>query len=175
MSAKVGTPTLSSPPPANLAFPAVVLKLLAENIRMKSLFSNPVVINTKNLDIIDLAERCELLADILIDSENPAECKVLCQHLYAHLEALKENLDKPLPAARIEQLSVNHPSEFPASQEFADSDDLCDYSQAITRVLISHTQPLATTQLLSGLLMRLVNTLVDDLKTPRFLCQSMVV
>ena len=138
-------------------------------MNMNPLFPSPIVINTKNLDIIDLAERCELLVDILIDSENPTECAVLCQHLYAHLDAVKDNLDKPLPASRIEQLSVNDPSEFPQSQSFADSDDLCDYSQAITRVLLCHRLPLATTQVLSGLLMRLVNTLVDDLKTPRFL------
>lgn len=138
-------------------------------MNMNLLFPAPVAINTKNLDIIDLAERCELLADILIDSETPAECKVLCQHLYAHLDALKENLDKPLSTARIEQLSVNHPSEFPASQVFADSDDLCDYSQALTHVLICHALSRQTSQLISGLLMRLVNTLVDDLKTPRFL------
>lgn len=138
-------------------------------MNMNSLFHAPVVINTKNLDVIDLAERCELLTDILIDSENPAECAVLFQYLYAYLDALKDNLDKPLPKSRIEQLSVNDPSEFPESQSFADSDDLCDYSQAITRIMLCHTLPLATTQILSGLLMRLVNTLVDDLKTPRFL------
>ncbi|HKM97894.1 MAG TPA: hypothetical protein VJY99_14540 [Buttiauxella sp.] len=136
---------------------------------MNPLFPHQVIINTKNLDIIDLAERCELLTDILIDSENPAECAALCNYVYAHIEAIKENLDKPLSAERIEQLSVNDPSEFPEPVIFADSDDLCDYSQAITRILLCHTLPLATTQVLSGLLMRLMNTLVDDLKKPRFL------
>ena len=138
-------------------------------MNVNTLLPIPVAINIHNLDVIDLAERCELLADILIDSESPTECAVLCNHLHAHLEALKENLDRPLPASRIEQLSVDHPSEFPPSREFADSDDLCDYSQALARVLSCHALPRQTAQQLSGLLMRLVNTLVDDLKTPRFL------
>lgn len=136
---------------------------------MNNFFSIQVSIKTQNLDIIDLAERCELLTDILIDSENPAECAALCHHLYAHIEAIKENLDKPLSAARIEQLSVDDPSEFPEAQSFADSDDLCDYCQAVTRVLLCHALPFKTLQQLNGLLMRLVNALVDDLKTPRFL------
>lgn len=132
-------------------------------------YLTPISINTKNLDIIDLAERCELLADILTDSENPAECTALCSYLYAHIEAIKENMDKPLSAARIEQLSVDGPSEFPEAQWFADSDDLCDYCQAVTQALLCCALPFKTVQQLNGLLMRLVNTLVDDLKTPCFL------
>ncbi|WBM69025.1 hypothetical protein OH773_12535 [Buttiauxella sp. WJP83] len=138
-------------------------------MNMNPLFSKPVALNISHLDVIDLAERCELLTDILVDSENPAECTLLCQYLYAHLDALKENLDKPLPKSRIEQLSVNHASEFPDSQSFADSDDLCDYSQAVTQVLLCHALPQNAKVVLSGLLMKLMNTLVDNLKTPRFL------
>ena len=48
-------------------------------------YSTSISINTKNLDIIDLAERCELLTDILIDSVNPAECAALCNYVYAHI------------------------------------------------------------------------------------------
>ena len=136
---------------------------------MNSLFPHQVIINTKNLDIIDLAERCELLTDILIDSENPAECVALCNYVYAHIEAIKEKLDKPLSAVRIEQLSVDDPSEFPEAKWLADNDDLCDYCLAVARALLCHSLPLKTMQQLNGLLMRLVNALVDDLKTPRFL------
>ena len=132
-------------------------------------YLTPVSINTKNLDVIALAERCELLTDILIDSDSPAECAALCNYAYAHIEAIKENLHKPLSAARIEQLSVDDPSEFPEAKWLADSDALCDYCQAVTRVLLCHSLPLKTMQQLNGLLMLLVNTLVDDLKTPRFL------
>ncbi|AYN30071.1 hypothetical protein D8682_25670 [Buttiauxella sp. 3AFRM03] len=132
-------------------------------------YLTPISINTKNLDIIDLAERCELLTDILIDSENPAECAALCNYVYAHIEAIKENLDKPLSAARIEQLSVDDPSEFPEAKWLADNDDLCDYCLAVARALLCRSLPLKTMQQLNGLLMRLVNALVDDLKTPRFL------
>ncbi|MCP2004243.1 UNVERIFIED_ORG: hypothetical protein J2Y78_002783 [Buttiauxella agrestis ATCC 33320] len=132
-------------------------------------YLTPISINTKNLDIIDLAERCELLTDILIDSENPAECAALCNYVYAHIEAIKENLDKPLSAARIEQLSVDDPSEFPDAKWLADIDDLCDYCQAVARAMLCRSLPLKTMQQLNGLLMRLVNALVDDLKTPRFL------
>lgn len=138
-------------------------------MNMNPLFPHQVIINTKNLDIIDLAERCELLTDILIDSENPAECVALCNYVYAHIEAIKENLDKPLSAARIEQLSVDDPSEFPDAKWLADSDDLCDYCQAVARAMLCRSLPLKATQQLNGLLMRLVNALVDDLKTPRFL------
>ncbi|RPH27807.1 hypothetical protein EHN07_10595 [Buttiauxella warmboldiae] len=133
------------------------------------LYPHQVIINTKNLDIIELAERCELLTDILIDSENPAECAALCNYVYAHLEAIKESLDKPLSATRIEQLSVNDPSEFPKAKWLADSDDLCDYCQAVTRALLCRSLPSKTRHQLNGLLMRLVNALVNDLKTPRFL------
>ncbi|MCE0827040.1 hypothetical protein LVQ78_13475 [Buttiauxella sp. A2-C2_NF] len=104
-----------------------------------------------------------------IDSENPAECVALCNYVYAHIEAIKENLDKPLSAARIEQLSVDDPSEFPEAKWLADSDDLCDYCQAVAQVLLCRALPFKTVQQLNGLLMRLVNALVDDLKTPRFL------
>ncbi|GDX04174.1 hypothetical protein [Buttiauxella sp. A111] len=136
--------------------------------------SQPVSVNTSALDVIDLAERCELLTDVLIDCNNPAECAALCHHLNAHLDALKENLEKPLSPGRIEQLSVNSPSDFPESHWLADSDDLCDYCQVVTQMLLCHSLPLKTAHTLTGLLMRLVNTLVDDLKTPRFLREQTV-
>lgn len=136
--------------------------------------SQPVSVNTTTLDVIDIAERCELLTDILIDCNNPAECAALCHHLNAHLDALKESLEKPLSQDRIEQLSVNNPADFPESLWLADSDDLCDYCQVLTQILLCHSLPLITAQRLTGLLLRLVNTLVDDLKTPRFLREQTV-
>ncbi|MCE0827736.1 hypothetical protein LVQ78_17070 [Buttiauxella sp. A2-C2_NF] len=89
-----------------------------------------VIVDAIKLDVIDLTERCELLTDVLIGSINPAECTALCHHLNAHLDAIKENLEKPLSTVRIEQLSVNNLSDFPESNWFADSDDLCDYCQS---------------------------------------------
>ncbi|WMY76281.1 hypothetical protein RHD99_10295 [Buttiauxella selenatireducens] len=136
--------------------------------------SQQVGINTTTLDVIDLAERCELLTDVLMDCINPAESAALCHHLNAHLDALKENLEKTLSPDRIEQLSVNSPSDFPESHWLADSDDLCDYCQVITQILLCHSLPLKTAHTLTGLLARLVNTLVDDLRTPRFLREQSV-
>lgn len=120
-----------------------------------------------NPDFIDLAERCELLTQILLDCKTLAQYQPVCRCLISYLGALKHALEDDMSDLRILELTVDH--ELPEEQGWlmADSDIQCAYCH-VTAVSLLKTHDEADAATLAGLLYDLVSYMTDELKAPRF-------
>ena len=93
----------------------------------------------------------------------------LCGRLLAALEMLKVTLNAPLPKHLIERLTVaattddNYRCPLPT-----DSETMRQYCAALTMLLLQRQQTAEQNEQVTGLLFELVNVLIEDLKTPRF-------
>lgn len=118
-------------------------------------------------DFIDLAERCELLTQILLDCQSVAQYQPVCRCLVAYLDALKHALSENMSEMCILELTANEAPEQQQAWLTADSDVQCDYCHATAISLMQTTQePNAET--LAGLLHDLVSYMTYELKAPRF-------
>lgn len=125
-------------------------------------------LNTTALDCFDIVDSCELLTSVLLESQDPNECRAAQKCLETCLDALEISFAKPLSAARIEQLTADCVSEEPHPYFYQDSEMLRQYCQALNQALISNTLEAADAALLTGLLFDLTGYMADDLKAPRF-------
>jgi hypothetical protein len=118
-------------------------------------------------DIIDLAERCELLAQILLDCKTVEQYQPVCRCLIAYLDALKLAFDETLSDLRIIELTVD---EIPLKEPnwlVADSDTQYEYCR-VTAYSLLHAEDEADAATTAGLLHDLVCFMCDELKAPRF-------
>jgi len=85
-------------------------------------------------DFTVLAGHCENLADALLHSDDPAQRQAFSQRLTECLTQLRPTLDDAIPAHLIDSLTVDErPVATPRFEPEADL--LCDYSQALARLL----------------------------------------
>ncbi|WP_435928940.1 hypothetical protein [Dryocola sp. BD613] len=120
------------------------------------------------LDLFELLEICETLADELIECPNPARQQVLYMRLADYLEAMELELEKPLPPYLIERLTVETLIHTHPQHIAGDSELLRQYCCALTRVLRNCSLSSEVRLALNGLLFELVNMLIEDLLAPRF-------
>lgn len=120
-------------------------------------------------DLFQVLDACQHYVDALIENDNNTERMALCGRLLAALEVLKVALNTPLPAHLIERLTVDvaEPDNYriPLS---TDSETLREYCSALTILLLQCQQSPEQEEQITGLLLELINVLVEDLKTPRF-------
>ncbi|MEW7312682.1 hypothetical protein AB1E22_08155 [Buttiauxella gaviniae] len=121
------------------------------------------------MDLFQVLESCQQHVDALIENDNNTECMALCGRLLAGLEVLKYALKAPLPAHLIERLTVDvaEPDNYRGALS-TDSETLREYCVALTILLLQRQQSSEQEEHITGLLFELVNVLVEDLKTPRF-------
>ena len=118
-------------------------------------------------DFINLAERCELLTQILLDCHTPEQTRPVCRCLSAYLEALRAAMDDAMSELRVLELTTNEPVTEEQGWFVSDSETQCDYCQSVTQSLLKeHEAEHAET--LSGLLHDLVSFMSAELKAPRF-------
>lgn len=122
-----------------------------------------------HLDLFEILDSCRFHIDALIENDNNTECMALCGRLLAALEMLKFTLNTPLPAHLIERLTIDVATDdnyrCPLS---TDSETLRQYCAALTMLLLQRQQTAEQNEQVTGLLFELVNVLIEDLKTPRF-------
>ena len=122
-----------------------------------------------HLDLFELLDSCQFHIDALIENDNSTECMALCGRLLAALEMLKVTLNAPLPAHLIERLTVDAATDdnyrCPLS---TDSETMRQYCAALTMLLLQRQQTAEQNEQVTGLLFELMNLLIEDLKTPRF-------
>lgn len=119
-------------------------------------------------DFINLAERCELLTQILLDCETAEQTRPVCRCLVVYLKALRGALDETMSEVRISELTTAAAQLAGGNWLNIDSETQCEYCDAVTRVLL-HIHDPQDSQTLSGLLHDLVSVMTAELKAPRFL------
>lgn len=120
-------------------------------------------------DLFQVLDACQHYVDALIENNDNTECMALCGRLYAALEMLKFALKAPLPAHLIERLTVDvaEPDNYRGALS-TDSETLREYCAALAMLLLQRQQSPEQSEHITGLLFELINLLVEDLKTPRF-------
>ena len=120
-------------------------------------------------DLFQVLDACQHYVDALIENDNDTECMALCGRLLAAFEVLKVTLKEPLPAHLIECLTVDvaEPDNYRGVLS-TDSETMREYCVALTLLLLQRQQSPEQEEHITGLLFELVNVLVEDLKTPRF-------
>lgn len=120
-------------------------------------------------DLFQVLDACQHYVDALIENDDNTECMALCGRLLAALEVLKVALKAPLPAHLIEYLTVDvaEPDNYRGMLS-TDSETLREYCVALTILLLQRQQSPEQEEQITGLLFELINLLVEDLKTPRF-------
>lgn len=122
------------------------------------------------MDLFQSLDICQQYVDELIEINNHTEYMALCGRLLAGLEVLKSVLNMPLPEYLIEQLTVNNAEHdnyrIPLS---TDSETLRQYCSALTLVLLNQQETPEQQEQIQGMLFEMMNTLVEDLKAPRFM------
>ncbi|OAT29069.1 hypothetical protein M975_3716 [Buttiauxella brennerae ATCC 51605] len=122
-----------------------------------------------HLDLFEILDSCQFHIDALIENDNNTECMALCGRLLAALEMLKFTLNVPLPTHLIERLTIDVATDdnyrCPLS---TDSETMRQYCAALTMLLLQRQQTAEQNEQVTGLLFELVNVLIEDLKTPRF-------
>jgi hypothetical protein len=119
-------------------------------------------------DFTVLAGHCENLADASLHSDDPAQRQALCKRLTDCLGQLRSTLDDAIPPHLIDSLTVDdRPMTSPRFEP--DADVLCEYSQALARLLAERTLSPEMESTLAGLLFELVGYFADELRTPRWI------
>lgn len=120
-------------------------------------------------DFLDLADCCSRFAESLAECGNGEHAYklALLGRLNACLALLAPTLDDPVPSHLIARLTVDTLPE-PHSCFDPDHNALCEYSQALTRLLCQQTLPSEMEAALRGLLCELVWMFAADMKAPRW-------
>ncbi|WP_318376577.1 hypothetical protein [Enterobacter sp.] len=122
---------------------------------------------TADTDFTVLADHCEHFAETLIESDDPALRLAMCGRLNACLMLLQPTLNDIIPPHLVPQLTVDTPpAEFPHFEP--ESDLLCEYCLALTRLVNSQSLPPDMEKTLTGLLCELVWYFTDIMKAPRW-------
>jgi len=129
------------------------------------LFTTPFANTT---DFTELADNCEQYAYSLVECDNITEKLALCGRLSACLALLQPTLNEPVPAHLIPHFTVDDlPSRLPAFEP--ESDQLAQYCQVLTQLLISRALPQEMAAVMESLLCELVSYFADTLKAPRWI------
>ena len=128
-----------------------------------SLFTVPFDSNT---DFTALADNCERFAEVIVECEDPAQKMALCGRLSACLALLQPTLLEPVPEHLKASLTVDDlPLDVPLFEP--ESDQLGQYCQLLTQLLLSRTLSARDERIAGDLLQDLVAFYSGTLKAPR--------
>ena len=132
---------------------------------------NPALYNelsVGNPDFIDLAERCELLSQIIVDANTSESISPVLRCLASYLNKLSVSLEADMSSHRIIELTTS--VQLPQTEKWvlADSDLQCEYCQALTILLMNSACHAGEREVLTGLLHDLISHMTYELKEPRF-------
>lgn len=119
-----------------------------------------------SMDLFQLLDTCESLADELIECHSETEQQALCGRIAHCLEVLKTTFVQPLPGYLVECLTVGKEAKIQVNN---DSEIQRQYCHALTQTLLSRAHTPEVNRALTGMLFDLINDLVEDLQAPRFL------
>ncbi|WP_410013122.1 hypothetical protein [Sodalis sp. C49] len=119
-------------------------------------------------DFTVLAGHCEQFAETLRESSDTTRRQALSARLAECLAQLQPTLNDPIPPHLIVSLTVD---DFPVtSPRFEpDAELLCEYCQALARILMDRALLAEMEHTLTGLLFELVSYFADELRAPRWI------
>ncbi len=120
------------------------------------------------LDLPALAERCNLLTEILLDSHSLPQIQPVCRCLAAYLNVMQRQLADSMSDFQV----VEYNDELPREKGwlFADTETKCDYCRALNHVLlVSHFDGDMLPHL-TGLLHDVAHSMGEDIIMPVETC-----
>ncbi|TDN57304.1 hypothetical protein [Scandinavium goeteborgense] len=123
---------------------------------------------TSTTDFTELADNCERFVEVIVECDDPAQKMALCGRLSACLDLLQPALLEPIPTYLVASLTVEEiPADLPTLE--MEADQLGDYCQALTQLLLSGSLATKTERTIRDLLYQLVFYFAGTLKAPRWL------
>ena len=119
-----------------------------------------------NPDLSTLAERCNLLTEILLDCKSLPQTQPVCRCLGAYLEVVKTGLAESMRDFQV--MEFEEEAEQPRQKEWLleDTETKCDYCRALNHVLLVSHFDRDMLPHLTGLLHEMVHSMAGDLITP---------
>ena len=117
-------------------------------------------------DLLALAERCNLLTEILTDCNSLPQIQPICRCLDVYLSVVKQELAESMSDFYV--VESDEEPELPKKREWLleETDVKCDYCRALNHVLLVSHFDRDMLPHLTGLLHDITHDLVDDLVTP---------
>jgi len=119
-------------------------------------------LSLNNFDLPVLAERCNLLTEMLLDCHSLSQMQPVSRCLTAYLDTIQREVAKSMTDFYVVESADNRPLK---RKEWLleDTETLCDYSRALNHVLqISHVDGEMRPHL-TGLLHDITHAIADDL------------
>ncbi|WP_406915401.1 hypothetical protein [Enterobacter quasiroggenkampii] len=120
-----------------------------------------------NPDLPTLAERCNLLTEILLDCKSLPQTQPICRCLGAYLEEVKSGLTESMRDFQI--VEFEDESEPPQQKEWLleDTKTKCDYCRALNHVLMVSQFDRDMLPHLTGLLHDITHSMTADVVAPQ--------
>lgn len=117
-------------------------------------------------DLPTLAERCNLLTEILLDCNSLPQIQPVCRCLNAYLEVVKRELTESMNDFYV--VESDEEPEQPKKREWLleETDVKCDYCRALNHVLLVSHFDRDMLAHLTGLLHDITHDMVNDLAAP---------
>ena len=119
-----------------------------------------------NPDLPTLAERCNLLTEILLDCTSLPQTQPVCRCLGAYLEEVKTGLTESMSDFQVVEFEAEE--ERPKHKEWLleDTETKCDYCRALNHVLLISHFDRDMLPHLTGLLHDIAHSMAADVITP---------
>lgn len=119
-----------------------------------------------NSDLPTLAERCNLLTEILLDCHSLPQTQPVCRCLGAYLEEMKTGLTESMRDFQV--VEFENESEQPRQKEWLleDTETKCDYCRALNHVLLVSHFERDMLPYLTGLLHDITHSMAADVIFP---------
>lgn len=119
-----------------------------------------------NPDLPILAERCQLLTEILVDCKSLPQTQPVCRCLGAYLEEVKSGLTESMRDFQVVEFEGE--AEQPRQKEWLleDTETKCDYCRALNHVLLVSHFDRDMLPHLTGLLHDIAHSMAADVVAP---------
>lgn len=133
-----------------------------ENNNLSQLYSELSL----NPDLPTLAERCNLLTEILLDCHSLPQTQPVCRCLEAYLEVVKTGLAESMRDFQV--VEFEDEAEQPRQKEWLleDTETKCDYCRALNHVLLVSHFDRDMLPHLTGLLHDIAHSMAADVVAP---------
>lgn len=124
-------------------------------------------------DLTTLAERCNLLTEILLDCHSLPQTQPVCRCLGAYLDRMKCELTESMSDFHVVEFEDKQPVPQRKEWLLEETETKCDYSRAINHVLLISHFDRDMLPHLTGLLHDITHAVAEDLTRP--LCPQVAI
>lgn len=125
-----------------------------------------------NPDLPTLAERCNLLTEILLDCHSLPQTQPVCRCLGAYLEEVKSGLTESMRDFQVVEFEDEAEQPRQKGWLLEDTETKCDYCRALNHVLLVSHFDRDMLPHLTGLLHDITHAIAEDLIVPMNPCMT---